>query len=124
MYMRLLRDSVAGISLAESELTLVEQPGKPGLLHKRKLDIGLRRAGKDWPWLGMTRIGLTRLNNVLQALLTAALREVPGQCAVWQFWMDLRFRAQIYLSKARDACNTMKITAWKLITNGLLQHHQ
>ncbi len=79
MYLRLLRDTVAGISLAGSEQSLIPDPENPEILNRIPLNMNLRKLGQDWPCLGMTAIGINRLNNVLESIFTIAADDVPGR---------------------------------------------
>jgi hypothetical protein len=83
LYLDIVRDTVCGLTLRTQESSVV-----PGInVIKHPFDITLRTAGEDWPLIGISMIGQSRLINIEWALRFVIANDVSGdfiECGVWR----------------------------------------
>jgi O-methyltransferase len=82
-YLDLLRDTLTGIAFLTTEravtvgVTTNDVPMKPES----------RRVGLDWPRIGISMIGVVRMDNLRSALYDVTKKNIPGdfvECGVWR----------------------------------------
>ena len=70
------------------------------LVRRRPIDHDLRAAGRDWPALGETIVGLRRLDNLEELIRTVVEESVPGdylEAGVWRGGASIFARAALEL---------------------------
>jgi len=82
-YLDTLRDTLTGIAFQTTELRVA--PGTT--VQTVAFNYDDRKMGKDWPFIGLTMVGVYRLDNIRQALAAVTSQNVPGdfvECGVWR----------------------------------------
>jgi len=83
LYLDTVRDTVCGLTLRTQE-----QSVRPSIeANKFGLNLEQRIVGLDWPSIGITMIGQTRLKNIESSLRLVIANNVPGdfiECGVWR----------------------------------------
>ena len=90
-YLDTVRDTVCGLTLRTRERAVVGD-----VENITKLDIDKRIKGLDWPLIGITMIGQSRLKNLEWALRFVIGNRIPGdfiECGVWRGGSSLYARA-------------------------------
>ncbi len=85
LYLDLLRNLLTGLVYQQNERSVIPSFGRD--LRVRSLDIPMRTDGLDWPVVGLTMIGLRRLENIQLALESVDSAGVAGdfvECGVWK----------------------------------------
>jgi hypothetical protein len=70
-----------------------------------KPELGLRAAGGDWPFSGLTMVGLVRLDDIQRCVETVVEDEVPGdmiEAGAWRGGASILMRATLDTRGARD----------------------
>jgi len=87
-YLAIVRNAVAGLMYPSFEKgVLVASFDGVDNIERLPLNMTLRATGLDWPLMGYTMIGLTRLDNIKLALETVIEQQIPGdfvECGVWR----------------------------------------
>jgi O-methyltransferase len=79
------------------------------LVERRKVDLSVRQAGRDWPFDAETMVGLRRLENIQDAVRTVIDEAVPGDWLETGVW---RGGASIFAKGCFEAYGDTTRTVW------------
>src|SRR3989338_200 len=114
MYIDLLKLAVSGVAYAEYERVIPPGPDlswdpSMGVLgftgSTNPFDPQLRLHGNDWPLIGVSMIGLARLNNLETMLRIVVAEGIPGdfiECGVWRGGASIMARGVLSALGDRD----------------------
>lgn len=100
-YLDIVRDTVCGLTLQTQEKSVVPAIEKKVV----PFNLALRIKGLDWPLIGITMIGRSRLTNIEWALRFVIENNVPGdfiECGVWRGGGSIFARAVLRAFNIKD----------------------